>query len=118
MRSEGGFRLYSGSYVLICQLIRDLQLFGYTLEEIKVISDDVRTLFAIEENPEAFPKGEVESRLAAMLEAARALTDKMAQLEAGIERCRDLLKKKRKDIQALRARNEKRPPAAKAAGRA
>jgi len=53
-----------------------------------------------------------------MLEAVRALTDKMAQLEASIERCRDLLKKKRKDIQALRARNEKRPAAAKAAGRA
>ena len=35
MRTEGGFRLYSDSYVFLCQLIRDLQLFGYTLEEIK-----------------------------------------------------------------------------------
>jgi len=54
------FRLYSESYVVLCQLIRDLQLFGYTLEEIKAISDDVRTLMTIEEEPEAFPAAEVE----------------------------------------------------------
>ena len=44
MRTEGGFRLYSDGYVFLCQLIRDLQLFGYSLEEIKAVSDDVRRL--------------------------------------------------------------------------
>ncbi|MGZ5469812.1 MAG: MerR family transcriptional regulator, partial [Candidatus Aminicenantales bacterium] len=98
-----------------CQLIRDLQLFGYTLEEIKAVSDDVRTLLAIEAEPEAFPEAEVDKRLAAMLEAIRALFDKMKLLEEGIERWQGLLKKKRKDILALQARNRKR---AKAAGEA
>jgi DNA-binding transcriptional MerR regulator len=113
MRTEGGFRLYSGSYVFLCQLIRDLQLFGYTLEEVKAVSDDVRTLLAIEADPEAYPPAEVETRLAAMLEAIRGLGDKMKLLEEGIERWRDLLKKKKKDIVALQAKNSKRGKAAK-----
>ena len=93
MRTEGGFRLYSGSYVVLCQLIRDLQLFGYTLEEIKAISDDVRTLLEIE--------------------AVEALFAKMKLLEEGIDRWQDLLKKKRKDIAGLRAKNHKREEGAK-----
>ncbi|HVP90160.1 MAG TPA: MerR family transcriptional regulator [Terriglobales bacterium] len=112
MRTEGGFRLYSGSYVLICQLIRDLQLFGYTLEEIKAISDDVRTLFAIQDDLKAFAKAEVEDKLESMLKAIQALFDKMGLLEEGIERWQDLLKKEKKDIQGLKARNQKRGPAA------
>jgi len=55
MRTDGGFRLYPESYVFLCQLIRDLQLFGYSLEEVKAVSDDVRTLLAIEADPESFP---------------------------------------------------------------
>ena len=115
MRTEGGFRLYSESYVFLCQLIRDLQLFGYTLEEIKAVSDDVRTLLAIEADPDSFTEPEVEKRLVAMLEAIRALFDKMKLLEEGVERWQDLLKKKKKDILGLQARNRKRGKAAKEA---
>src|SRR5512135_1847726 len=89
MRTEGGFRLYSDSYVFLCQLIRDLQLFGYTLEEIKVVSDDVRTLLAIESDLEAHAPAEVEKRLSAMLEAIEALSDRMTLIEEGVERWRD-----------------------------
>jgi DNA-binding transcriptional MerR regulator len=113
MRTEGGFRLYSESYVFLCQLIRDLQLFGYSLEEIKSVSDDVRTLLAIEADPDASPEAEVEKRLSAMLEAIQALFDKMKLLEEGIERWRDLLKKNKKDILTLQAKNKKRAKAAK-----
>jgi DNA-binding transcriptional MerR regulator len=113
MRTEGGFRLYPEAYVFLCQLIRDLQLFGYTLEEIKAISDEVRTFVAIEADPDAFPEAEVEKRLAAMHAAIQALFDKMKLLEEGIERWQDLLKKKKKDIQALQAKNRKRAKAAK-----
>ncbi|HDT13991.1 MAG TPA: MerR family transcriptional regulator [Candidatus Aminicenantes bacterium] len=116
MRTEGGFRLYSESFVFLCQLIRDLQLFGYTLEEIKAVSDDVRMLVAIEAEPDAFSEAEVEKRLAAMLEAIQALFDKMKLYEEGVERWQDLLKKKRKDILALRAKNRKRAKAAKESG--
>lgn len=115
MRTEGGFRLYSESYVFLCQLIRDLQLFGYTLEEIKAVSDDVRRLLAIEADPEAHPPAEVEKRLAAMLGGIQDLSGKMKLLEEGVERWRDLLKKKKKDILALQARNRKRGKAAKEA---
>ena len=113
MRTEGGFRLYSEAYVFLCQLIRDLQLFGYTLEEIKAVSDEVRTFVAIEAEPEAFPQAEVDKRLAAMLTAIQALFDKMKLLEEGVERWQDLLKKKKKDILALQAKNNKRAKASK-----
>ena len=113
MRTEGGFRLYSESYVFLCQLIRDLQLFGYSLEDVKAVSDDVRALMAIEAGLESSPAPEVEKRLSAMLEAIQALFAKMKLLEEGIERWEDLLKKKRKDILALQARNKKRGKSAK-----
>jgi len=108
MRTEGGFRLYTENYVFLCQLIRDLQLFGYSLEDVKSVSDDVRALMAIEAGFESFPAPEVEKRLSSMLEAIQALFAKMKLLEEGIERWEDLLKKKRKDIRALQARNKKR----------
>ncbi len=116
MRTEGGFRLYPESYVFLCQLIRDLQLFGYTLEEVKSVSDDVRTFVAIEADPESFPAAEVDERLEAMLAAIRALFDKMKLIEEGVERWKDLLKKKKKDILALQSQNRKRGKAGKESG--
>jgi hypothetical protein len=68
---------------------------------------------AIEADPDSFTQAEVEKRLAAMLEAIRALFDKMKLLEEGVERWQDLLKKKKKDILALQARNKKRQKSAK-----
>jgi DNA-binding transcriptional MerR regulator len=111
MRTEGGFRLYPESYVFLCELIRDLQLFGYSLEEIKDVSDEVREFLALEADPDRFPKAEVEAKLEAMLGRIEALRDKMRLLKEGIERWEDLLKKRRKDVQALRGRNRKRPEA-------
>jgi len=113
MRTEGGFRLYSESYVFLCQLIRDLQLFGYSLEEVKAVSDEFRTLLGIEADLEATPPSEVEKRLAAMLEAIKALSVRMKLIEEGVERWRDQLKKKKKDIHALQSRNAKRAKPAK-----
>jgi len=108
MRSEGGFRLYSGVYIYLCELIRDLQLFGYTLEQIKEKSAYFRYFLTIQDNPEAFPKAEVSSKLDAMLMEIKALSDKMKLLDKGIKRWEDLLKKKRKEILSLRAKNQKR----------
>ena len=108
MRTEGGFRLYSESYVFLCQLIRDLQLFGYTLEEIKTVSDEVRDFLAIQADLEVFPKSVVDSKLAAMLGKIQDLYDRMKLLKEGIARWEDLLKKNKKDIRGLRNRNRKR----------
>jgi hypothetical protein len=44
-----------------------------------------------------------------MLGRLQALREKMNLLKEGIDRWEDLLKKKRKDVQALRVRNRKRP---------
>ncbi|HEX2694746.1 MAG TPA: MerR family transcriptional regulator [Acidobacteriota bacterium] len=109
MRTEGGFRLYSESYVFLCQLIRDLQLFGYTLEEIKDVSGEVRDFLSIEADLAVFPRADVGVKLEGMLGRIQALRDKMSLLKEGIERWEDLLKKKRKDVRALRVRNRKRP---------
>ncbi|HUU37032.1 MAG TPA: MerR family transcriptional regulator [Candidatus Desulfaltia sp.] len=108
MRSEGGFRLYSGGYIYLCELIRDLQLFGYTLEEIKEISDYFRYFLAIQENLGGFPKAEVSTKLEAMLMEIKVVLDKMEILDKGIKRWEDLLKKKRKEILSLKAKNLKR----------
>jgi DNA-binding transcriptional MerR regulator len=108
MRSEGGFRLYSGGYVYLCELVRDLQLFGYTLEEIKEVSDSFRAFLAIQENLEALPPQEVSRKLEAMLKEVDVLFDKMGQFRKGIKRWEDLLKKKKKEISDLYGRNQKR----------
>lgn len=108
LRSEGGFRLYDKSYVFLCQLIRDLQLFGYSLEEIKTVSDGVRDFLALERDLAAFSPDQAAGRLDDLLKAATSLDEKMRQLREGLDRWEDLLKKKRKEIAGLKAKNAKR----------
>ncbi len=109
MRSEGGFRLYSKGYVHLCKLIQDLQLFGYSLEEIKAASDHFRDFLAFEERLEAFDKDEVAPQLEAMVDKIQALSAKMKLFREGMERWEDLMKKKKKEILSLKAKNQKRP---------
>jgi DNA-binding transcriptional MerR regulator len=109
MRSEGGFRLYSKGYVHLCKLIQDLQLFGYTLEEIKAISDYFRDFLGFQERLESFDKNEVAAKLEAMLAGVQALYDKMRLFREGMERWEDLMKKKKKEILNLKGKNQKRP---------
>jgi DNA-binding transcriptional MerR regulator len=108
MRSGGGFRLYSGAFICLCELVRDLQLFGYSLEEIKKISDYFRYFLALQENQGAFPQAEVSGQLEAMLTEIEVLFDKMSLLQKGIKRWEDLLKKKRKEVLQLKNKNQKR----------
>lgn len=108
MRSEGGFRLYSEVYVFLCKLIKDLQLFGYTLEEIKTISDYFREFVAIQSNFELYPKTEISRKLDIMSQEIKILFEKINLLKEGIQRWEDLLKKKRKEISNLKTRNKKR----------
>jgi len=110
MRSGGGFRLYAGVYVDLCRLIRDLQLFGYTLEEIKTGSGTFRDFLALQKDSDAFPREAAALKLDEMLRAIEGLHDRMRQLAKGIDRWEGLLKKKKKEIVGLKARNDKRPP--------
>jgi len=109
MRSEGGFRLYSKGYVYLCKLIQDLQLFGYTLEEIKTASDYFRNFLAFQERLESFDERDVAPKLEAMLEGIQALSDKMKLFREGMERWEDQMKKKKKEILSLKVRHQKRP---------
>ncbi|MHB8054013.1 MAG: MerR family transcriptional regulator [Candidatus Aminicenantales bacterium] len=112
LRSEGGFRLYDETYVFLCKLIRDLQLFGYSLEEIKSVSDSVRDFFSLEKDPALFSREETGLKLDGLLADVESLNKKMSQLREGIDRWEDLLKKKKKEIAGLKAKNAKRPAAA------
>ena len=108
MRSEGGFRLYSQTFVYLCNLIKDLQLFGYTLEQIKVASDYFREFLAISENIETYSKEETEKKLDIMLLAIKELTEKMTLLKEGISRWEALINKKKKEINTLKRKNQKK----------
>lgn len=108
MRSEGGFRLYSEVFVYLCNLIKDLQLFGYSLEQIKKISDLFRTFLAIEANINHFSQRETRQKLRRMLQEITLLLNKINLLKKGTNRWEELLNKKSKEINAILRKNEKR----------
>lgn len=108
MRSEGGFRLYSQAFVYLCNLIKDLQLFGYTLEQVKTNSDHFRDFLAVEENINTYSIEETANKLDTMLLAIEELTGRMNLLKQGISRWEELITKKKKEINALKKKNQKR----------
>ena len=108
MRTEGGFRLYTEDFVLIGNLIKDLQLFGYSLDEIKNVEDSYKELLSLQNNISSQSREEVSIKIDKILEAMDGLYDKMRLLKEGISRWEDLLKKKKKEIQELKNKNLKR----------
>ncbi|HDP99577.1 MAG TPA: MerR family transcriptional regulator [bacterium] len=100
-RSEGGFRLYAEHWIYLCNLIKDLQLFGYSLEEIKEISDMFRDFLATQSNLKASVTDDSWQRLQIMKERIQLFYKKMEQFKQGIERWEELLKKKEKEIRQL-----------------
>ncbi len=108
MRSEGGFRLYSSYHVFFCQLVQDLQRFGYSLEEIKMVSGYFREFLQIQSSPESYSREDTEQKLLEMTAAIETLFGQMNLLKEGIQRWEDLLKKKKKEITGLINRNRKR----------
>jgi DNA-binding transcriptional MerR regulator len=111
MRSAGGFRLYSQIYVFMCKLVKDLQNFNYSLEEIKTISDYFREFLLIGSDLNHYSPKEAEARLDAMSSAIIQLYSKMNLLKEGIARWEGLLKTKQKEIHSLKVKNAKRKPA-------
>ena len=107
-RSEGGFRLFQENYVYLCNLIQDLQLFGYSLDQIKQISDYFRDFMVLRDDLAHYPAGEADRKLGDMLAEIDKLFQTTAQLRSGIERWEKLLNKHKKLIADLKRRNEKR----------
>jgi len=105
--SPGGFRLYSETYVQLCLLIQDLQLFGYTLDQIKAMADLLREFLAIKTDPTALPPDEVMGNLARVTEQITEINDKMRLFEKGIERWRGLMKQKQREISLLKGKVER-----------
>lgn len=97
-RSDGGFRLYATHWIYLCNLIKDLQLFGLSLDEIKEISDLFRDFLAIEQSLDAFSFEETEAKLNTMKEQIGLFFEKMNQFKEGMHRWEELLKKKEKEI--------------------
>lgn len=111
-RSNGGFRLYDETYVQFCSLIQDLQLFGYSLVEIKNIADLAKTFYSIHTDSYNGKEKEKYSQIDLMTTEIEALFNRMKKLSAGIERWKKLLKEKQSDINGI---NKKRPKTIKKA---
>lgn len=108
MRSQGGFRLYKDHYVYICSLIQDLQHFGYSLEQVKGVSDYFRLYIQVKDSSDEISPEELENDLKGMLNEIDKLNEKIKLLRQGISRWEDLIKKRKKDILTIRVRNQKR----------
>lgn len=107
-RSEGGFRLYKDHYVYLCHLIQDLQLFGYSLDEIKRISDYFRDFVVMRDDVTRYEASEADAKLSQMLSEIEKLFGTTKKLRDGIERWEKLLNKQRRLIVETKRSNEKR----------
>ncbi len=108
MRSQGGFRLYSHPYIYFGCLIKDLQHFGYTLDEIKIISDHFRHFFIMKGGIDNLTSDEIERWLTGINSEIEKLNNKIGQLKQGISRWEELVKKNRKELTLIHNRSLKR----------
>jgi len=108
MRSSGGFRLYSDAYVYLCMLIKDLQLFGYTLEQIKEISDHFRDFIVISKDLGFYSQKKTDEKLNEMEKEIKAVRERISLFREGIKRWEELVNKKAKEIINLKKRNRKK----------
>lgn len=106
--TDGGFRLYPDTYVLFCQLIRDLQLFGYSLKEIKDTADLFRTFDALSNDPDRVTPDQAVSSFAEMLERIEDLRARMRVLREGIQRWEGFTDKYARQITKLKRQAERR----------
>ncbi len=100
-RSAGGFRLYARRAVALCELIRDLQRFGYSLDEIKLAADLLRDFREIGEGVTALTRAEAVARIEQMREKIALLETHMRELQQGIRRWEELLRKRKREIRQL-----------------
>lgn len=105
--SEGGFRLFSEDYVLFCQLIRDLQLFNYSLKEIKEAADLFRAYSAYASGAQDATSPEAILSFSSMLSHIDELRDRMAQLQTGVKRWQGFTDKYARQISKLKSHAKK-----------
>jgi DNA-binding transcriptional MerR regulator len=115
-RSAGGFRLYRERTVEFCRLVLDLQLFGFTLDEIKQGADLLRDFFAMAEDRSPLDPGERVQRLEAIKENIAILQERMGALKQGIGRWEGLLRKRGKQIDRMLEKTRAGAAAGKSSG--
>ncbi len=108
MRSDGGFRLFSESYIYLCKLILDLQLFGYSLSQIKTISGLFREFLKISNDQGIYSKEMTLGKIENMNIEIMSLKNKITLFKEGITRWEELLAKKKKELHSIKKSNEKR----------
>lgn len=108
MRTEGGFRLYSENYIILCHLILDLQLFGYSLDEIKDFADSLREFIIFQGNLLHHSKTDAAKKIESWTRQANTINEKFNSYRKAIQRWDDLLKKKKKELTNLKNQNNKR----------
>lgn len=110
-RSVGGFRLYSPQTVEICTLVRDLQNFGYSLEEIADAASLIRDFHTITTDTKSLSPQKRQKRLAEMELKLGILETRINSLRDGIKRWEQILKRQRREINQhlQRAKAERKP---------
>ncbi|MBD3167704.1 MerR family transcriptional regulator [bacterium] len=98
-RSEGGFRLYSELTVEVCRLVRDLQIFGYSLEEIHSIADLLRE-FVDRKGATALQTDDVE-RIERLQQFLATLQERIGGIKDGISRWESLIRKRTRELKAM-----------------
>ncbi|MEQ8223044.1 MAG: MerR family transcriptional regulator [Candidatus Eremiobacterota bacterium] len=97
-RSEGGFRLYRESFVEICYRIRELQLFGYTVEELKNMNLLLLPDNRLQEELLTYGEEEIEKILEEFSEQQKNLLEKMNDLKKSVKRWEGITKVQAKFI--------------------
>lgn len=97
-RSSGGFRLYRESFVETCQRIKELQLFGYTVEELKNMSLLLIPEERLREELDSYKEEEKKKIVDKFIEQQSTLAQKVEELKKAIKRWEKIIKSQSRNI--------------------
>jgi DNA-binding transcriptional MerR regulator len=102
-RSEGGFRLYRESFIEICHRIKELQLFGYTVEELKNMNLLLLPDNRLQEEIMSYSEEKIEETLEEFSIQQKNLVEKMGELNKAVKRWEGITKLQAKLISRLKS---------------
>lgn len=91
-RSSGGFRLYRESFIEICLRIKELQLFGYTVEEIKNMSLSLLPDERLEEELSNYDEEKIKDAIIKFQTQVNMLTEKITDIKKALRRWEKIIK--------------------------
>jgi len=102
-RSEGGFRLYRESFIEICYRIKELQLFGYTVEELKDMNLLLLPDNRLQEEILTYTEEEIEKSLKEFSTQQRNLLERINELKKAVKRWEGITKVQAKFIHRFKS---------------